>query len=128
MLAQVELLQKLAENGIIAAAFLYILHWLLNKQSRETEENSKNARLTNMEVACSIRSLVSAVLGMQQTLLAHDLTVSGLNPSTGATFEERDSMALKKYTDVMKMLEEQRETIHQLNQEVDRHMEELQRK
>ena len=128
MLAQVDLLQKLVENGIIAAAFLYILHWLLNKQSRETEENSRYARLTNMEVARSMRSLVSVVLGMQQTLLAHDLTVSGLNPSAGATFEERDSIALKKYTDVMKMLEEQRETIHQLNQDSDVRMDEIKKR
>ncbi len=125
MFAQIEILTKLAENGIIAASFLYLLYWLLNKQSREMEEHSKHARLTNMEVARSIRSLVSAVLGMQQQLLEHDLTVTGLNPSTGATFEERDSLALKRYNDVAKMLEEQRLTIHQLNKEADYRMDQL---
>ena len=56
---------------------------------------------------------------MQQQLLTHDLTMSGLNPDEGATFEDRDSLALKKYNDVMLALEEQREVLRNLNQEAD---------
>lgn len=122
MLAQIEILTKLAENGIIAAAFLYILYWLLNKQSREGAEQSKQAQLTNIEVASAIRTLANAVTGMQQVLLTHDLTVTGLNPDAGATFEDRDSMAYKKYADVMTAIEEQRDVLRRLNQEADQRM------
>jgi hypothetical protein len=125
MFGQVELLTALLENGIVAAAFLYILHWLLNKQSRELESQFKTAQITNLEVAKAIRSLVSAVLGMQQQLMTHDLTVTGLNPSTGTNFEERDSMAFKRYTEVMKKLDEQRQIIHSMNLESDNRMEEI---
>lgn len=119
MLAQIETLSKLAENGIIAAAFLYILYWLLNKQSREVAEQSRRAQMTNIEVASSIRTLANAVSGMQQQLLMHDLTVSGLNPDAGGTFEERDSLAYKKYQEVMSSIEEQQEFLKRLNQEAD---------
>lgn len=122
IIGQIELLTKLVENGILAAAFLYILHWLLNRQSKEMEEHSKVAQLTNLEVASSIRGLVNAVTAMQQQLLTHDLTMSGLNPDAGATFEERDSLALKKYNDVMAAMEEQRESMRSLNQEADARM------
>ena len=125
MFAQLESLTKLAEHGIIAAAFLYLLYWLLNKQSHQMEEQAKYARLTNLEVARSIRSLVSAVLGMQQQLMEHDLSMSGLNPTNDASFEERDSLALKRYNDVMATLEEQRNLLHQMNQEADRRMNQL---
>ena len=122
MLAQIDHLTKLAENGIIAGAFLYILYWLLNKQSCEAREHSKQAQLTNLEVASAIRSLVNASTGMQQLLLTHDLTVSGLNPSVGDNFEERDSLALKKYTDVMTAMEEQRELLRNLNRDAENRM------
>lgn len=125
LFGQIELLTKLIENGILAAAFLYILHWLLNRQSKEMAEQSKVAQLSNLEVASSIRGLVNAVTAMQQQLLTHDLTMSGLNPDAGATFEERDSLALKKYQDVMTALEEQRETLRKLNQEADTRMSQL---
>lgn len=122
---QIELLTKLVENGILAAAFLYILHWLLNRQSKEMAEHSKIAQLSNLEVASSIRGLVNAVTGMQQQLLTHDLTMSGLNPEAGATFEDRDSLALKKYQDVMTALEEQRETLRSLNRDADARMSQI---
>jgi hypothetical protein len=122
---QIELFEKLIENGIVAAAFLYILYWLLNIQSRALEEHAKSSQLANLEVARAIRNLVVAIMGMQQQLLTHDLTVSGLNPSTGATFEERDSLALRKYTDVMKTLEEQRQLLHELNIEAGTRAEDL---
>ncbi len=125
MLAQIETLSKLAENGVIAAAFLYTLYWLLNKQSRKAAEQSRRAQLTNIEVAYSIRTLANAVTGMQQQLLMHDLTVSGLNPDAGNTFEERDSLAYKKYQDVMNSIEEQQEILKRLNQEADQRMTQL---
>lgn len=128
MFGQIELFEKLIENGIVAAAFLYILYWLLNSQSRALEEHAKSAQLANLEVARAIRNLVAAVMGMQQQLLTHDLTVSGLNPNAGSNFEERDSLALRKYNEVMKTLEEQRQVIHALNQEAGQRMEDLLRK
>lgn len=127
LIAQVELLTKLVEHGIVAAAFLYILYWLLNKQSRMAEEQAAYARINNIEVANAIRSLTSVVMGMQQLLLTHDLTVHGLNPSTGETFEERDSLAHKKYSDIMISIEEQRDLLHRVNQEADKRIRELQR-
>lgn len=120
MLGQIEILTKLAENGIIAAAFLYTLYWLLNKQSREAAEHSKQDKLTNLEVASSIRLLVNAVTAMQQQLLMHDLTMSGLSQE-----DDADSLAVKKYTDVMAALEEQREIIRKLNHDADIRMNQI---
>lgn len=120
MLGQIEILTKLAENGIIAAAFLYTLYWLLNKQSREAAEHSKQDKLTNLEVASSIRLLVNAVTAMQQQLLMHDLMMSGLSQE-----DDADSLAVKKYTDVMAALEEQREIIRKLNHDADIRMNQI---
>jgi len=114
-LAQIELLTHLAENGIIAAAFLYILYWLLNKQSQLVSENSKHTQLTNIEVAQSIRGLINIVMGMQQQLMVHDLTVTGLG-ADDADQESKSSLAYKKYSEVMSTLEEQRALIRQMNE------------
>jgi len=62
----------------------------LNELRKTIENNSKaqeQLQILNMKI----------LVGLQQTLLAHDLTVTGLNPSTGADFEERDSRAYVKY-------------------------------
>jgi len=79
----------------------------------------------NLEVASAIRSLVNAVTAMQQQLLTHDLTVFGLNPAAGVSFEEQDSLALKKYNDVMASMEEQRELLRKLNLEADLRMKQM---
>ena len=42
-----------------------------------------------------------------------------LEATTTSSFEDRDSLAFKKYTDVMLAMEEQRETLRNLNQEAD---------
>ena len=93
LFGQIEIVTHLIENGIVAAAFLYILHWLLNKQSEQAAEHSRQAQVSNLEIASSIRSLANAVTAMQQQLLTHDLTMTGLNPEAGANFEEKDSLA-----------------------------------
>lgn len=125
LFGQIEIVTKLVENGIVAAAFLYILHWLLNKQSQQAAEHSRQAQISNMEIASSIRSLANAVTAMQQQLLTHDLTVSGLNPEAGAE-DNKDSLAYRKYSDVMAAMEEQRELLRNLNKEADRRMAALQ--
>jgi hypothetical protein len=124
-LGQVELLTKLVENGIIAAAFLYILYWLLNKQSQLVSENSKRTQLTNIEVAQSIRGMINIVMGMQQQLMLHDLTVTGLAPTDEADSDLKDSLAYKKYSEVMSTLEEQRALIRQMNESAEVRMKEL---
>lgn len=126
LIGQIEIVTKLVENGIVAAAFLYILHWLLNKQSKETAERCRKDQISNLEIASSIRTLANAVTAMQQLLLTHDLTVSGLNPEAGANVEGNDSLAYRKYNDVMQAMEEQRELLRNLNKEADRRMAALQ--
>jgi len=125
LFGQIEIVTKLVENGIVAAAFLYILHWLLNKQSQQAAEHSRQAQVSNLEIASSIRSLANAVTAMQQQLLTHDLTVSGLNPEAGHA-DDQDSLAYRKYSDVMAAMEEQRELLRNLNKEADRRMAALQ--
>ena len=125
-IGQIEIVTKLVENGIVAAAFLYILHWLLNKQSKETAERCRKDQISNLEIASSIRTLANAVTAMQQLLLTHDLTVSGLNPEAGSNVEGNDSLAYRKYNDVMQAMEEQRELLRNLNKEADRRMAALQ--
>lgn len=65
--------------------------------------------IQRLEEAIDCNSAI--LLGLQQQLLAHDLTVSGLNPSTGATVDERTNRAYFKYLEVQKQLEGAREMI-----------------
>ncbi len=81
-------------------ANLAMVRWLLNSFHKQMRRVEKQQILTT-----------SSLILFQQQLLAHDLTVSGLNPSTGATFEERDSKALGKYKEVQRGLEELRQEV-----------------
>src|SRR5262245_48409321 len=58
------------------------------------------------EEACDLNSAV--LVALQQQVMVHDLTVSGLNPAAGATVTERDSRAYAKYVEVQRGLEEVR--------------------
>jgi len=83
--------------GGVMTMFFWMIKYLTTRIStdlkdlrRVIEANSKaqeQLQILNMKI----------LVGLQQTLLAHDLTVTGLNPSTGADFEERDSRAYVKY-------------------------------
>lgn len=62
-----------------------------------------------IEEAVDINTTV--LLSLQAQLLAHDLTVSGLNPAAGATIDERSNRAYLKYIDVQRQIEEARQMI-----------------
>lgn len=52
-------------------------------------------RMTCIERSIDANTL--AILALHDTLLRHDLTVSGLNPSAGADVDERTNKAVAKY-------------------------------
>ena len=85
------------------AAFGFLFRWFFNTQTKSIDS------LTN-----AVKLLVISNTNLQKQLLAHDLTVSGLNPSTGKTPEDRDSKAYAKYRDIEKGINELIEEVRRL--------------
>ncbi len=81
---------------------VYMVKWIMNSFLKRMRAMEKQQSITTM-----------ALVNLQQQLLAHDLTIVGLNPSAGADFEERDSKALMKYQDIQRGFNELKNTISQ---------------
>jgi hypothetical protein len=96
------LLTEWGIQGVVAVAFLFLLRWMMTRfevaLTKITERQDHHA--TSLDV------LTCAILSLQQQLLVHDLTVSGLNPAAGATVDERVRKALKRFEEVQNMLKE----------------------
>ena len=97
LLSQISLPEGAVETSAVAVlgvAFILVLRWMISHLSTSLRE---------VERAIHVNTLT--LLSVQSQLLTHDLTVTGLNPSTGATSEIRDSKALAKYTELQKTIE-----------------------
>lgn len=77
--------ELMAQVGILGA----LIYWMIGRFERML-----------VAIGYDLRVNSSILLGLQQQLLAHDLTVTGLNPSTGADLEERAQKAIVKYQEV----------------------------
>ncbi|MEM7167644.1 MAG: hypothetical protein AAF581_19480 [Planctomycetota bacterium] len=88
--------------GFIALCFLGLLRWMMGRF---------DAHMRNQTRAIDV--LAAAQIGFQQQLLAHDLTVTGINPAAGANLNERAEGALAKYEELQRQLEQFRLTILQ---------------
>ena len=89
--------------GVVCAAFGWLL-WTQQKDLRE--EIRANTKMC--------QAILAACICFQQQLLAHDLTVSGINPATGKDHEERDSKAWSKYTEIQRQLGDMEKRIGEL--------------
>ena len=88
----------IAEIGAIAVvmgSFGFMLRWVLQKFDKS---------INSLVRAVNVNTV--AVLAMQKQLLAHDLTVTGLNPATGVDIDERTNKALAKYREISLDMEE----------------------
>lgn len=86
--------------AVLAGAFMFMLKWMLG-----------NFQTQMKQMVASTRANTVTVLTMQKQLLAHDLTVRGLNPSTGDSAEERDRIAYPVYKDLRDSLSKAINTI-----------------
>ncbi len=98
-----EVLSVLAEDGPFALIAGFLIWWVASRQEK---------LLTNMSKQIGISNLL--LVGLQKQLLMHDLTVTGLNPSTGEDFDERDSRAFVKYTEVLSVFDAIEEQIKKI--------------
>ena len=57
-----------------------------------------------IKIERSLDANTVAILSLHDTLLRHDLTVSGLNPAAGAEVDERTNKALAKYEEAHKAI------------------------
>lgn len=86
--------------GVLALGFLVVLRWMMTTQ-RDAMEAMRQ----------EMRANTAATLALQQMLLAHDLTVTGLNPATGADVEERTNRAYTKYLEIQKTMTDLRHVL-----------------
>lgn len=95
---------KLGPGAVLALLLIGVVYFILVRFTAAIDK--LGARL---EEAVDCNSAV--LLGLQAQLLTHDLTVSGLNPSAGATIDERTNRAYIKYLEVQRQLEDARSAI-----------------
>lgn len=81
-----------AFGAIVVAAGLMLRQMLVTHKEDMAEHRDSIKELTK---AISIQSL--SIMSLYQLFLAHDLTVRGLNPSTGVDLNERANKALVVY-------------------------------
>jgi hypothetical protein len=85
-----EVIAKLLESGVIATMLGMLLWWLTTRIEKLLVKVIKQQ---------AIHSLV--LTGLAKQCLTHDLTVTGLNPSTGNDPATRESKALAKYDELL---------------------------
>jgi len=81
--------------AIVGGSFVLIVRWLMNQFQRALEKNTSHLAVLSL-----------LVVAQQQQHLAHDLTVSGLNPHAGADIDERTNKAFMKYREIQKQFED----------------------
>lgn len=93
-------LLELGGFGVLAIAFLLVLRWMMTRFDYTIKSNT-----------CAILTLSASMMATQHILLAHDLTVTGINPSTGADLDARAQRAYTKYCDLEHKIDETRRIV-----------------
>lgn len=106
-----ELIARAAEFGVVAVSFVFVLRWMMTRFEKELEDIRETQVDTAQEMIVATRKLQRAVIAqslivtsMQKQLLSHDLTVTGINPSTGSELNERAEKAVQKYEELQHSL------------------------
>ena len=79
----------LLDQGLVAFLFSVTLWWMVTRYEK---------LIISLRDMMVIQNLM--ILGLQKELLAHDLTVSGINPTTGDDPDERGQKAFAKYNEL----------------------------
>lgn len=95
---------KLGPGAVVSACLLYLLWWAAQRFTKSLDQLA-------LRIEEAVDCNTAVLLGLQLQLLSHDLTVSGLNPSTGATIDERTNRAYLKYEEVRRQFDTARELI-----------------
>tara|TARA_Y100000034_G_scaffold135318_1_gene206777 strand:- start:985 stop:1365 length:381 start_codon:yes stop_codon:yes gene_type:complete len=80
---------------VMCGAFLLVLKWMLHRFTKALER-----------IEYAQHSHTVTLLTLFQALIRHDATVSGVNPASGHDDDTRDTNATRKYTAIIKSLEE----------------------
>ena len=89
-----DIIATILQESILAGMFAGMLWWMTTRQERLLGMLSRRIDITNL-----------LLVGLQKELLAHDLTVSGVNPSAGAEPDERARNALDKYDQIHRVFD-----------------------
>ena len=89
-----DIIAAILQESIFAGMFAGMLWWMTTRQERLLGMLSRRIDITNL-----------LLVGLQKELLAHDLTVSGVNPSTGNEPDERAKNALDKYEQIHRVFD-----------------------
>lgn len=103
-------LARLLELGVVSGAFIFMLRWMMTRFEKELKSINKS----QVDCGKTIAALSVVIVSMQKQLLSHDLTVHGINPSTGADNDERARVAIKKYNELHTILNETSVTLSRL--------------
>ena len=98
---------RLLELGIVSVSFITMLRWMMTRFEREL----KNIRHSQHDCGKTIAALSIVIVALQKQLLSHDLTVHGINSSTGDTKDERAKAAIDQYNKLQIILNETSEAI-----------------
>ncbi len=94
------IISKMVETGGLGGVVFLLLRWILTQQTKEIRK-----------LVHAIDINAAALIALQKMLLAHDLTVTGINPSTGVDLDERATAALNKYQEIQLTLDNLSELI-----------------
>ena len=97
-----ELIDRLGTLGVIVFAAWVMLKHILNEQRKSAAEHT--LALKSITKSLSVQS--AAIAAMHTSFIHHDLTVRGLNPTTGQDMNERAEIALAAYKENQKALAE----------------------
>lgn len=91
--------------GVLGAAFLVVMRWMLNQMSRQ---------FLAIERAIEIQNMV--ILDLHHTMIRHDAKVRGVNPSVGENTEEACKAAAEDLKEVLATISSTREAIERMTQ------------
>lgn len=87
-----DLVATVLQESLLAGMFAAVLWWMTTRQEKLLTMLCRRIEVTNL-----------LMIGLQKELLVHDLTVSGINPSTGANHDERTQNVLQKYEELLRV-------------------------
>jgi hypothetical protein len=93
--------------AVLGGAFILVLRWMMSQFAKRLDTIVS----AQIQMARSMDVNTSIIMNLQQMLLAHDLTVHGINPAAGADLNESAERAHKKYSELLSSIEETRRAV-----------------
>jgi hypothetical protein len=91
--------------GVLGAAFLVVMRWMLNQMSRQFRAIERAIEVQNM-----------VILDLHHTMIRHDAKVRGVNPTVGENQEEACKAAAEDLKEVLATIASTRDTIQRMVQ------------